>query len=903
MQRSAISGNYALPPCLLRVVAWGLLATFGGWVPGAIACIDLPSLHAQQLDALRKKDPEQAITTAAQELSLGTRLSASDRAQLDLVIAFARGNEGRGSDARAALLEARKELALVPEGEEHTTIAASIAEGEYGAADLPEEYQRGLTQLDEVAKRSVPGTLNWVCLTMARGLFEEKLDRIDLAVADQLDAYRVAESRGWTKPAALAAAGLADIYRRAGLLDDAKNMNEVMRKYATEGGFDHFLETNEVETGRIYAAEQHWDEAIASYQRAQALSRELGDRLTEVSVMLPLCNALLASGKTADAENCHLDIETIEKMRRPDLVADARAFKARIELEQHGYEAAISDFSAIIDQQFNSVAARNQAGILRDRAQALFLAGHYKNAASDLQRAVLVANHLAEADRVRTVAVLSGMAKAQVIASTNDLLTKEVQSQRTIMNDQRVIHRLAIGLAAAGFLATVLFAYLLRVANRQRAAFGRQAATLKTLIDNLSDSVMLLNRRGEVQLANRPLKGGDADLVGRHIREIVPQEAAEQFVTHVAQVLDQNRAIEFDACWSKTDHSTGYFEQHATPVLLNNEIIGVTVRSTDVSDRRAIEDILRLQGRILDTMGEGVMVIRDDGRVSFCNDAMCALLGYPNGDLVGVEINALSVGHTELPPWRHVLSDAPTAHFETHLRCLGDEICLVSIACSRLTIGKRISTVCVCRDISKQRHIERAVAMAAGVDAGSVGSTLHEGLAQELAGISMLVSGISGKYLSQAIHEARLLARKISPLAAVNRSLAAAISSLAAERALSSDIPIECSVTIDGDIDHVAGDQLCRIAEHALLYILGRYLCGRVRIDLCQEGDQICLRFRWDGLANESDGLESAFMERDIISYRAKLLDGFALFEKQAAGNKEIFVTVPRSAVVMEPLH
>jgi tetratricopeptide (TPR) repeat protein len=512
-----------------------------------------------------------------------------------LVTGFARGQEGRASDVRVALgeCEARREISLLPAGAARRLLELQLAMGEFGFAKTNRELQTGLSHVDALMAQWPARSIERVCVLASRGDFEADLDRPDLAVADQREAYQAARAAGWTDAAASIALSLATTYRRSGLWPDAEEMVGEALAYATDRQLTWFRGLAMLTSGQIYSNEQRWDEAFAALTASRELLISVNDTLTAALAALPMCDALINSGRIAEARwRCAGEFATFAGFGRSDLVTDSLIYQARIDLLDKRYLSALNVLNSVLTTHLDDVPSRYKSRLYRERSDALSGLGREREAAADLRRSTAPADASALSERKRTTAVLTGMSRARALEAANRVLALENATQRQQIESQRLVRQLSVGLAIATLMVSSLFAYLLYLGSHHRRAVERHAIVLNTPTTNLSDTVMLIDRDQRVEFANRPI-GGDDRPVGHRLQEFVPLEAREQFRQALDSVFAERRPAEFAATWPGPDGLDKHIEQRLTPVTNeSDQLIGATLRSADVTTRRRLEDTL-----------------------------------------------------------------------------------------------------------------------------------------------------------------------------------------------------------------------------------------------------------------------------------------------------------------------
>lgn len=76
------------------------------------------------------------------------------------------------------------------------------------------------------------------------------------------------------------------------------------------------------------------------------------------------------------------------------------------------------------------------------------------------------------------------------------------------------------------------------------------------------------------------------------------------------------------------------------------EPIRIVGSTTDITNRKEVEETLQLQARVLESMGEGVVMANEIGQIVFTNPTFDRMFGYERGELLGRHVAILS----DLPP-------------------------------------------------------------------------------------------------------------------------------------------------------------------------------------------------------------------------------------------------------------
>lgn len=302
---------------------------------------------------------------------------------------------------------------------------------------------------------------------------------------------------------------------------------------------------------------------------------------------------------------------------------------------------------------------------------------------------------------------------------------------------------------------------------------------------------------------------------------------------------------------------------------------------------------LEAQARVIETMREGVALLDGAGRIRYANPSLRRLLGRGLEELVG----------------------APLAQFGIEAAGAGPVECQVRGADDRpLTLLLTLATVpapgvplqvCILQDVTELRRLERQIHSATSAELGRLGSAVHEGIAQDLTGISLLLRTVAGStpgdteqlarisgHVSRVIAHARTLARGLSPVQVAGGSLSAALSHCVQELAARHGIDIRCRTDLDLPVlGIVQSDQLHRIASEALQWLAGAMRGGRIDLELHRAEGELRLELRADGQAAADAPLP------DTVAYVARLLGGRIERAATAAGGAVFRLAVPFSTL------
>jgi signal transduction histidine kinase len=225
------------------------------------------------------------------------------------------------------------------------------------------------------------------------------------------------------------------------------------------------------------------------------------------------------------------------------------------------------------------------------------------------------------------------------------------------------------------------------------------------------------------------------------------------------------------------------------------------------------------------------------------------------------------------------------------------------------TITGLVGTV---REVTAQKTLEQEILEISNREQRRLGSDLHDGLGQELTGLSLLLKGLevqlsreADQYLSQvtkisdllarAIQSTRSLARGLAPVNLERGGLSEALKHLAAR--CTDMYNLECTFTIGEqklpDLEEGAATHVYRVAQEATTNAARYAKATKIAVDLRTVGRKLQLSIADDGIglsAGLSQGRPG--MGLKIMEYRARMLGGTVSFEEPGRGTR-IVLTAP----------
>jgi PAS domain S-box-containing protein len=294
---------------------------------------------------------------------------------------------------------------------------------------------------------------------------------------------------------------------------------------------------------------------------------------------------------------------------------------------------------------------------------------------------------------------------------------------------------------------------------------------------------------------------------------------------------------------------------------------------------------------------DALLVIDANGFVVFASPSTEAVLGVPPMRAMGRAVSLLfGMDHKQtVEAFLRDLHDDPhrAASFELVLEGADQPARILRCEGANRIDNEHISGLTLTiSDISKQRALERDVLTAANHERLRLAGDIHDGLGQELSGIALMLKSVAKPsdidsvrrqtelnsiigHLSDAIRNARDLARGLSPIYVVRGSLREALRRLSKEFGAPPVLQIEVAPVLeDQAIDELLADHIYRIAREAVQNSIRHSACSKIVVRLRLVDDSLVLDVVDDGVGyDKRTGAASGF-GLQLMEYRARVIGG-----------------------------
>lgn len=374
------------------------------------------------------------------------------------------------------------------------------------------------------------------------------------------------------------------------------------------------------------------------------------------------------------------------------------------------------------------------------------------------------------------------------------------------------------------------------------------------------------------------------------------------------------RILSSSGDWRWVNVRTRVVERNAAGQALR--IVGACI---DVDSRRRAEQTLRTQAMILETMREGVVLVTLNGLIEFTNPAFDRMFGRKPGELAATPLWEL---------FNSRLAQSPAAALEGLLdkhsrggkrdvlfrRRDGSQFAGEMLS-AEIELSSEKKILVVVQDVSERKQLEAEIIEIANRERRRLGADLHDGLGQELTGISLMLRSLAKRsgfatfnaapeldeiiaLVNHAIQSVRKMALGISPVTLERGGLLPALQTLVGWSRDSYNIDVRLRLSIRSPllIGESAAAHLYLIVQEAINNAVRHGRARSIVVALRTSPALVFLSITDDGVGFAENSARGTGMGLKLMEYRSAVIGGVMRIKRLADGGTRIRSVCPQDA-------
>jgi PAS domain S-box-containing protein len=402
----------------------------------------------------------------------------------------------------------------------------------------------------------------------------------------------------------------------------------------------------------------------------------------------------------------------------------------------------------------------------------------------------------------------------------------------------------------------------------------------------------------------------------------VSEEDRERVAAVIREALQTGRIVRVEVRTDGGDDPPRWFSMAARRFLDDKGapagLVGVTRDITARKDayRKLAEGEQWLRS-ILEAEPECVKVVDAAGRLRLMNPVGLAMIEADDAETV---LGRSVVGFV-VPEYRGA--------FEAlHKRVMGGETGTLAYEIRGLKGGRRpveshaaplrdekgvvVAVLSVTRDVSELRMLSREIIEASNREQERISHDLHDGLGQQLTGVALMLKGLQSRLdrpaaeirreledilglVNGAVHDTRMLAHGLSPVAVERGGLAVALRDMVRHARGTSGLHMRFSSRgwRDDRLDTTARLHLYRIAQESLNNVLRHADARQVNVTLAMSRAGATLSIADDGKGVDAQRPSATGLGLRIMRHRAQMIGATLGVEPREDGGTVVTVVCP----------
>ena len=300
-------------------------------------------------------------------------------------------------------------------------------------------------------------------------------------------------------------------------------------------------------------------------------------------------------------------------------------------------------------------------------------------------------------------------------------------------------------------LLVILGSHAQSIINRLRETTTRlneSEELWRSLVETAPDIITTVDQKGVIRFANQKIGGlAPEKSVGHCLYDFLPADYKQMAQESIESVFATGETDMFELRVGD-DLNPTWFTYRVGPLRLNGRVIAATIISTDTTEFKKAEELMRYK-ELFDNVAEGVFIINRNGRLIEANDRVLESTNFSKQEIMKLSV-AQIVEPDQIDYLRSKLVEVSRdkeARFEVNLRTKQGDFVPNEINCRLVNYLGAPCFLCVARDISDTKLLQNQLIRSERLAAtGQLAASIAHEINSPLQGITALLNVLRTSY-------------------------------------------------------------------------------------------------------------------------------------------------------------
>ena len=177
--------------------------------------------------------------------------------------------------------------------------------------------------------------------------------------------------------------------------------------------------------------------------------------------------------------------------------------------------------------------------------------------------------------------------------------------------------------------------------KRVEAMLRESEANWRSLVENIPDVILTIDRDGKVLFINRTFSKSikPEQAIGTTIYKYVDAEHHENIRNTIEHVFTTGQHGKYEATAIRTNGEVVWYSTHVGPIKQNDKVVALTLITSDITDRKQAEEKLRVSERRYRSLAEAshdmIFIINLDSSIQYANTFASKQFGFDPEQIIG----------------------------------------------------------------------------------------------------------------------------------------------------------------------------------------------------------------------------------------------------------------------------